>query len=168
LRAVGEAAAAPDGAQGAGCGSMSAIDTVLDRLGPYKLRENGRDRWRAACPACGATNPSTLSIGIGDNGGVLLHCFHSECDVEQIAQALGLDLVDLFPALDRPGGGALPLKRRRMLSATQALDVLHDESLVVWVIATDVHAGKPVGEADHERLTRAVARIGALRAEVYA
>ena len=41
------------------------IDTVLDRLAQYKLRTNGRDRWRACCPAHGGKNPSALSVGIG-------------------------------------------------------------------------------------------------------
>jgi len=48
------------------------IDLVLSRLGGFEPRENGRDRWRACCPAHRGANPSALSIGVGDKGAVLL------------------------------------------------------------------------------------------------
>jgi len=108
-----------------------------------------------------------LSIGVGDDGAVLLHCF-AGCDVDAVVRALGLSVDDLFPPRnERPGGGASPLKRRRPITASQAIDLLHDEALVVWVVASDMAIGKTVSEADHARLTQAVARIDRLRAEVY-
>ncbi len=72
---------------------MSAADAVLARLD--SPRPTGRDRWRAACPVCGERNRSTLSIGIGDSGAVLLKCFKSGCGPDEIAAALG-------PGTERP------------------------------------------------------------------
>lgn len=38
----------------------------------------------------------SLSIGLGDNGAVLLHCFGG-CEVAEVLDALGLTFRDLFP-----------------------------------------------------------------------
>ncbi len=142
---------------------MSApIETLLSRV---DAKPTGTDRWRAACPVCGGRNQSTMSIGVGDNGAALLRCFKSECAVDQIAGALGLELSDLFPPKD---SHARPLERRRMLTARQALDLLVAESLVVFVVASDVHRARQVSDADWLRLSDACARIQALGQEVLA
>lgn len=142
---------------------MSApVDAVLSRL---DAKPTGTDRWRAACPVCGERNQSTLSIGVGDNGAVLMRCFKAGCAVEQIAGALGLDLADLFPPKD---SHARPLERRRMLSARQALDLLVSETLVIYVIATDMHRQRAVSDDDFDRLQVAATRIQALGREVLA
>ena len=86
---------------------MTPIDTVLGRLPDAKQTAPGR--WRTACPACGGRSQSTLSVGEGDTGAVLLKCFKSGCDPHTIATALGLDIADLFP--QRPDSA--PLKRRQ-------------------------------------------------------
>jgi hypothetical protein len=87
------------------------IDLVLSRLDQFKLRENGRERWRACCPAHGGSNPSALSIGVGQDDAVLLKCWQG-CDVHQVAIALGLELHELFPPKPDSGHGIGPLKRR--------------------------------------------------------
>lgn len=88
---------------------MSApLEVVLSRLEPHRLRANGADRWRACCPAHGSSNPSTLSVGVGVNGAVLLQCFGG-CSVAQIAYSIGLELGDLFEA--RAAQFAAPLPR---------------------------------------------------------
>lgn len=51
--------------------------------------------WTARCPAHDDQNAS-LSIGIGEDGRILLHC-HAGCSAEAIVEALGLTLADLFP-----------------------------------------------------------------------
>ncbi len=138
---------------------MSApIDTVLARLDGHKVRENGRDRWRCACPSHGGTNKSTLSIGLADNGSVLLRCWQG-CSIEQIVSAIGLDVADLFPPRQQAGEGTAPLKRRRLLSVQQALDLLHDEAHLVIVCSSDVARGVVLDAATRERLLRAAARI---------
>jgi hypothetical protein len=49
----------------------------------------------ACCPAHDDSNPS-LSISLGNDGRVLLHC-HAGCTVGEICEALGLHVRDLFP-----------------------------------------------------------------------
>jgi hypothetical protein len=139
---------------------MNEIDALLSRLPEAKA--NGRDRWRCACPVCGGTNRSTLSIGMGDTGAVLLKCWKSGCDPEAIAHAIGLSIEDLFPARDAQ---AAPATRRRMISASQALDVLADDSMLVWTCATSIANGVALSAIDLDDLTAAVARVGALRQE---
>lgn len=144
---------------------MSApIDAVLSRL---SAKPTGTDRWRAVCPVCGERNQSTLSIGLSDSGAVLLRCFKSECAVDLIVGALSLEMGDLFPPKQHPGHGGAP-QRRRMLSAQQALDLLVSESLIVFVVAHDVHRDRQVSDEDWLRLRDACARIQALGSEVLA
>lgn len=140
---------------------MTPIDMILSRV---DAKPNGSDRWRSACPSCGGGNKSKLSIGVGENGAVLLRCW-AGCPIEVICGAVGMDVVDLFPPKD---AHAAPLRRRRMLSASQALDILDSESMTVWVVASDIARGKTVSEADAKRVATAAGRIGALREEVKA
>lgn len=147
---------------------MSPIDTVLDRLAGYRLRENATGRWRAVCPVCGERNASTLSIGEADSGAVLFKCFKSECSAHQIAHALGLEIEDLFPPRPAPGGGTSPVRRRRLLTAGQALELLDSEITLAIVCASDMAQGKPLGDDTRQRLTQAAARVAMMRAEVHA
>lgn len=147
---------------------MSApIDLVLSRLDGHKLRENGRDRWRACCPAHRGSNPSALSIGIGQDDAVLLKCWQG-CSADQVAQALGLELSDLFPQRPRPGNGTAPMKRRRLISAGQALDLLDSEMTLAIVCAADMAQGKALTEQTRQRLLQGAARVTVLRDEVRA
>jgi hypothetical protein len=140
------------------------IDRVLQALEPYDVHPSGRDRWRARCPGHNGKNRTVLTVGIGDDDCVLLHC-HGGCEIEAVVGALGLDLADLYPARDT---GAGPLARRRMLSATQALEQLERESLIVLLIARDMRAGETPSAEDFDRLLTACTCIGELRREVYA
>jgi hypothetical protein len=146
----------------------SPIDLVLQRLDGFKLRENGRDRWRACCPAHGGSNPSTLSIGIGRDDQVLLRCWNG-CDIEQVVQALGFEVSDLFPPKPQPAGaGDAPIRRRRLLTAGQALDLLDSEMMLAFVCASDMAQGKALDGATLDRLVQCAARVSMLRDEVRA
>ncbi len=79
---------------------MSAVDTVLERLDSAK--PIGDARWQALCPAHDDRDPS-LSLGLGDEGRVLLKC-HAGCSTEEIISALNLDLADLFDGKKRQNG----------------------------------------------------------------
>ncbi len=140
---------------------MIPIDTVLDRLGTYRLRPNGADRWRACCPGHAGSNPSALSIGVGAEGQVLLRCW-SGCGVEQIVGALGLDLTDLFPP--RESGAGRP-QRRRLITAGQALDLLEAEMTLAVVCAADLARGEALDPGMHDRLLKSAARVTMLRQE---
>jgi hypothetical protein len=148
---------------------MSApIDVVLSRLGAYRLRENGRDRWRACCPAHGGRNPSALSVGVAADGeAVLLKCWHG-CTVDEVCGALGIELQDLFPPRPAPGGGHSAPARRRMLSAGQALDLVDGEMLLAVVCASTMARGLPLAESTRDRLLIGAARVSMLRDEVRA
>lgn len=134
------------------------------RLDSHKLRQNGRDRWRACCPGHGGSNPSALSIGVGDEGQVLLRCWQG-CEVSQIVAAMGLELSDLFPPRLDHHRGAL-IARRRLLPASQALELLGQEMTLAVVCASDLAAGKPLDEPTRERLLHSAARVGMLLEEV--
>lgn len=142
------------------------IDLVLARLDTYRLRENGRDRWRACCPGHGGRNPSALSVGVGQDDQVLLRCWQG-CEVDQIAHALGLELSDLFPPKPQ-GHSGKPIQRRRLLTAGQALDLLDAEMTLAIVCASDMARGEALADATRERLMQAAARVSLMREEVRA
>ena len=70
-----------------------ALENVLAHLNDVRSSLHG---WTACCPAHADREPS-LSIGLGEQGQVLLKCF-AGCPLERIVEAMGLSLVDLFPA----------------------------------------------------------------------
>jgi hypothetical protein len=68
---------------------------LYDFLGILKAESCGDGQWKAPCPCHDDTNPS-LSVGIGDNGKILIHC-HANCPIEKIVAAAGFTMSDLFP-----------------------------------------------------------------------
>jgi hypothetical protein len=143
------------------------FDLACSRLEQYGLRMFGPDRGRACCPAHGGKNRSALSVGRADSGAVLLRCWQG-CTVEQVAHALGLDLVDLFPPKPQTGHGSGPQKRRRMLTAGQALDLLSAEITLAMVCASDMAQGRKLDEFTRKRLLKSAARVSVLKDEVHA
>ncbi len=79
----------------------SPAERLLDRLDG--VRDVGQRNWSARCPAHDDVTPS-LSVSVGDDGRVLLHC-HAGCDAKAIVEALGLTLPDLFPDPPKNRGG---------------------------------------------------------------
>ena len=138
------------------------IDVVLSRLEGYRLRPNGADRWRACCPAHGGSNPSALSVGIGGDDAVLLKCWHG-CDAHEVAQSLGLELSDLFPPRSQAGAG--PMRRRGLLTAMQALELIEFEALLTWTAAFNIANGHALTADDLGRLAVAFERIQAVAVE---
>ena len=77
---------------------MSAhLSTLLERLDG--VRASGRG-YTARCPAHD-DHENSLSINVGEDGRVLLHCF-AGCSVEQVLQPLGVTTRDLFPDSSAP------------------------------------------------------------------
>jgi replicative DNA helicase len=58
-------------------------------------RPTGTRKWEARCPAHNDRKAS-LSIGMGDDGRILLNCF-AGCKLERILKEVGIDVKDLFP-----------------------------------------------------------------------
>ncbi|MCY2989939.1 MAG: hypothetical protein NTY19_19015 [Planctomycetota bacterium] len=79
-------------------GGGEPIDRVLAAAG--KTRKVDRTQWTANCPACRDTGQH-LSIGLGDDGTVLLTCHH-DCEFDEIVAAMELDPRDLFPRNGTP------------------------------------------------------------------
>lgn len=59
-----------------------------------KIKGDGRDRWRATCPAHNGQDLN-LAVAKGDQG-VLLKCWSHSCAEADIASSIGLRLTDLF------------------------------------------------------------------------
>src|SRR5713101_909594 len=68
------------------------LENVLAHLKGVRTSLRG---WKACCPAHADREPS-LSIGLGEQGQVLLKCF-AGCSLERILEAMGLTITDLFP-----------------------------------------------------------------------
>jgi hypothetical protein len=136
---------------------MSAQD-LLNRL--ESVRQRTADQWSARCPAHDDRSPS-LSVRETAEGLVLLQCW-AGCEVAEIVAAVGLELSCLFPEKSK---GGRPLKRRRLLSAGQALECLAAESLLLAVVAKDVAQGKPLDQQTRQRVATAAGRIAALHLE---
>lgn len=141
------------------------IDAMLDRLAQFNLRPSGRNRWRACCPAHGGKNRSALSIGISNDDAVLLRCW-SGCEVDQVAGALGLELIDLFPPRPQPGGGGSKPKRIGMLTAGQALALIRSDAQLIWMAGQNLANGYTLNDADLLHLNAAAGRIENLTLEV--
>jgi hypothetical protein len=144
---------------------MRPIDTVLGRLNNPK--PTGRDRWRSICPSCGGSNASAFSVGIRIDDAVLLKC-HKGCDIGQVLAAMCLEMADLYPRSDGPGGGSPPLRRRAMMSARQAIDLIEFECLLVWTAAFNLANGHALTADDLSRLAVAGRRVQAAIDEVRA
>src|SRR6266849_7689707 len=69
-----------------------SLETVMSHLKGVRKSLRG---WVACCPAHGDREPS-LSIGLGDEGQVLLKCF-AGCSLDCIVEAMGITVTDLFP-----------------------------------------------------------------------
>jgi DNA primase len=73
--------------------SHSHLEDFLSRLS--RVKKSGT-KYTACCPVHGDEHPS-LSIAIGNNGGILVHCHAQQCKVEDIAHAVGMKMIDFAP-----------------------------------------------------------------------
>ena len=135
-------------------------DRLLTRLD--RVRQTGSNQWSACCPAHDDRSPS-LGIKELPDGRLLIRC-HAGCDAEEIVSAVSLSLSDLYPP--RMTGQHYRGRRERLITATQGLAIVANESLVTAIIVSDSTKGKSVAEKDIDRLWLAVGRINAVYAEV--
>lgn len=88
---------------------MNPIDTILTALRAVgSTVSKAGSGYTCNCPAHDDKNPS-LSVDIGDDGRVLLHC-HAGCTAESVVTAIGLTMKDLYTesAGTRPRSGNVP------------------------------------------------------------
>jgi hypothetical protein len=135
-------------------------DRLLTRLD--RVRQTGPNQWSACCPSHDDRSPS-LGIKELPDGRLLIRC-HAGCDADEIVSAVSLSLSDLYPP--RMTGQHYNGRRERLITATQGLAIVANETLVAAVIATDIAKGKAVIDNDIDRLWRAVGRVNAVYAEV--
>lgn len=132
--------------------------TLLDRL--HGVRANGPGRWVARCPAHEDRSPS-LSIRETSDGTILIHDF-AGCSPTDILSAVGLELKDLFP--EPLEHHKAPVRdRRHQHAAREALKAISLETAVVLIAAEYAAKGRPLSDADRERLAVAAGRIRAAR-----
>jgi hypothetical protein len=108
--------------------NMQAIDKVLESLGDYSERG---DEYRAKCPSHQGESDDSLAVREDDAGKVLLHC-HTGCDFEEIVDALGLDMSDLFSKNGQASGAGKPVgpppKEDRVAGTLSVEDLPGDSS----------------------------------------
>jgi len=121
-------------------------------------------RWRAICPAHESKHRTrSLAVFEADDGRVLLKC-HAGCDVDDIVRAVGLDLADLFPP--RRDDSSRARRIRKPWAARDVIAALRAESMVGWVLLTDIANGKVITSADRERARLAAQRAAHLMQEL--
>ena len=126
---------------------------LLDRLSG--VRQRGTGQWSAICPAHDDRSPS-LSVKELPDGRILIYCF-AGCDINAITSALGIDLSDLYP---KPLGHSVRgIKRHRLISPTQALEIINLDALFVAVTACDLARQSAIPNVIKEKLLIAAARI---------
>ena len=131
-----------------------STDKVLSHL--TRVKRTAPGKWSACCPAHEDRSPS-LAVRELDDGRVLVHCFGG-CSVESVLGAIGLDMTDLFPErVAAPGTGTAPQRLR--LPASQAIEILERETMIVAVVGGDMVRKKDITEPDHRRLIQAVSRV---------
>ncbi|WP_339487838.1 virulence-associated protein E [Pseudomonas sp. EL_65y_Pfl2_R95] len=82
----------------AGSACLEKVLSALDKVKPA-----GNSKYKACCPAHDDKDPS-LSIKESEDGTVLLHCW-AGCTASQVVAAMGLELRDLFPGVNRSISG---------------------------------------------------------------
>ena len=99
------------------------IESVLARLKGVRKALHG---WVACCPAHSDREPS-LSIGLGDEGQVLLTCF-AGCSLDSIVEAMGITVSDLFPAAPSASDSQPEQAQRNVLTLVD----LASDKLLHW------------------------------------
>ncbi len=129
---------------------MSAQDFLTRCEG---VRKTGPDRWLAKCPAHEDSKPS---LNVKDVGGKLLVICRAGCSLQQILDATGLPWSVLFEA---PNGYAYVREAKKAFPASDVLQALEIELLVISIVASDIKEKREVKEADYDRMQLAISRI---------
>ncbi len=137
---------------------LSPLDNLLSRLENVKPSGKG---FTACCPAHNSKSRSSLSIGVGDDGRILIHC-HGQCSPLEVVHAVGLELGDLFERptetakTQRPSWQQRELMKLRQWKACRS-DFVGEVNVLLSVVG-QAYRGHSVSKEDKERTERA-ARI---------
>ena len=130
---------------------MSNAMRLLSALSGVK--QTGRGRWIAQCPAHSDRSPS-LSVRETEDGRVLVHDFGG-CDTGAVLDALGLTMGCLF---EHPVGQCLPPVRAGF-TARELLELNAHEAGVVALLAEKA-ASHGLSSDESSRLMQAAGRLG--------
>lgn len=76
---------------------MNPVDGFLSRLDGVR-RQGGKDEWSAKCPCRADDKNPSLSVGVGEQGQVLVTCHRGvPCTLEEICTAVGVEPAALWP-----------------------------------------------------------------------
>ena len=125
-------------------------ENILNLLGGVKA--SGASAWQALCPSHDDKSPS-LSIKETNDGTMLLRCW-AGCSATDIVSAMGLQLSDLFPKVDRnlyvnASSRALTKARQRERSIEQDRAYSASASL-----AASIHPTATVDASQHAYIVR--------------
>ncbi len=115
----------------------ACIEKVISRLD--KVKSAGANKWIACCPAHLDKSPS-LAISETSDGVVLIKCW-AGCSANDVVQAIGLQLRDLFPGNTkrRRGPSKAAIEHERMIlqigQSLQLQGVLEGDDLVRFNLA---------------------------------
>jgi hypothetical protein len=117
--------------------SHPRVETALAHLKGVRTSLHG---WVACCPAHRDREPS-LSIGLGDEGQVLLNCF-AGCSLDSIVEAMGITVAELFPKAASESGSQPEQTQRNVLTLVDlALDKLLPWKYLMHLGVTEQRAG---------------------------
>ncbi|MDM9556788.1 CHC2 zinc finger domain-containing protein [Pseudomonas asiatica] len=115
----------------------ACLENVISRLD--KVKSTGANKWIACCPAHLDKSPS-LAISEASDGIVLIKCW-AGCSANDIVQAIGLQLRDLFPRSKekRRGPSKAAIEHERMIvrigESLQQQGILEGDDLVRFNLA---------------------------------
>ncbi len=115
----------------------ACLEKVISRLD--KVKSAGTNKWIACCPAHLDKSPS-LSITETSDGVVLIKCW-AGCSANDIVQAIGLQLRDLFPGSKERhhGPSKAAIEHERMIirigQSLQQRGILEGDDLVRFNLA---------------------------------
>lgn len=141
-------------------GTVSAkTQYLLDHL--ERVKTTGSGKWLARCPAHDDRSPSLAIREVDDR--ILIHCF-SGCSAQQVLQAVGLQMADLFP--DRFANPYAPKPRFPKFSAYELFPLLVQEAVILALAWSDTLAGKVLSDNDQQRVQQAFQSVMRLHSEV--
>jgi hypothetical protein len=155
---------APESSSLLGDGGQTMISEheILSRFN--KVRKLGsKSAWTALCPGHDDKNP-TLSIKLGDKGGLLFKCW-AGCTLSEILAGAGLSINDIMP--DNPEFKKGQLKQTfPRLSPYEVFQPACYECFVIHTFGMMLRAGKTLSDAQWRRFDQAMEVIGGLSNEV--
>ena len=115
------------------------------------VRETGNGQYSCRCPAH-EDKSASLGIKEGDGNRILLNCF-AGCDVKSILESAGLEWKDILP------DNQLYQAEKHKFNPFAVLKMIRDEVLIIGLSSSQIRAGKPLNDKDHDRLLKAVGNV---------